>query len=425
MTTETSPEDFLELELENFNDATNSADELDSYLCLGAVDATETHGDDLVALVTAESPVFIDDARVRGANDDADSPDSTASKNIFHTMTQTQRADESALLETKGGWRDHTDGNRITTTRGDKVEVIRGNYKLRVLGREQWTKTNNVPNGSGLHHESSGGITYQYDEVPGQFIDVRWEYDDTIKTWRVIEECTKGHTVTRYHGVDKDWMQGGDVVTRVGSLKAYDGTTTADDDDFITDTHFDRPTNPDVAHGADTTWPCDDVLPNMKEKVFAKKVYDKAVAYKIEEHVGSSTRPLTKLTENQYCTNLTESQTYDHFEQWRKGTDSYEYWFGPSYLEYFEGLNFTAKFHTYFDVRVGLLIAEFNFASIFEINLAALNISIENCGVKKDIAIAPTLTEVDVAGLSIVTNTRPSAQFTAVNGEAALFHSIT
>ena len=47
---------------------------------------------------------------------------------------------ESSQLHTKGGWRDHTDGNRITTTRGDKVEVIRGNYKLIVLGRQDQTK---------------------------------------------------------------------------------------------------------------------------------------------------------------------------------------------------------------------------------------------------------------------------------------------
>jgi hypothetical protein len=42
---------------------------------------------------------------------------------------------ESRVLHSKGGWRDHSDGNRITTTRGDKVEVIRGNYKMLVLGR--------------------------------------------------------------------------------------------------------------------------------------------------------------------------------------------------------------------------------------------------------------------------------------------------
>jgi hypothetical protein len=33
-------------------------------------------------------------------------------------------------------WRDHTDGNRITTTRGDKVEIIRGTYEFAVHGRQ-------------------------------------------------------------------------------------------------------------------------------------------------------------------------------------------------------------------------------------------------------------------------------------------------
>jgi hypothetical protein len=52
------------------------------------------------------------------------------------TKQPTLMQNESAILQQKGGWRDHSDGNRITTTFGDKVEVIRGNYKLLVLGRQ-------------------------------------------------------------------------------------------------------------------------------------------------------------------------------------------------------------------------------------------------------------------------------------------------
>jgi hypothetical protein len=61
-----------------------------------------------------------------------------SSKPVFYP--DDYRTLESSQLHTKGGWRDHTDGNRITTTRGDKVEVIRGNYKLLVLGRQDQTK---------------------------------------------------------------------------------------------------------------------------------------------------------------------------------------------------------------------------------------------------------------------------------------------
>ena len=68
------------------------------------------------------------------------------------------RAVESYYLHTKGGWRDHSDGNRITTTRGDKVEVIRGNYKLIVLGRQDQAKSSTA----GM--DISGGQT---DTSPG------------------------------------------------------------------------------------------------------------------------------------------------------------------------------------------------------------------------------------------------------------------
>ena len=50
--------------------------------------------------------------------------------------TGSNRQKETLALLTKGGWWDHTDGNRVTTTTGDKVEVIQGNYKMVVLGRQ-------------------------------------------------------------------------------------------------------------------------------------------------------------------------------------------------------------------------------------------------------------------------------------------------
>lgn len=67
--------------------------------------------------------VFIDDDRNRVGG-------------VPHPLSKAQRADQSRILHTRGGWRDHSDGNRITTTYGDKVEVIRGNYKMVVLGRQ-------------------------------------------------------------------------------------------------------------------------------------------------------------------------------------------------------------------------------------------------------------------------------------------------
>ena len=75
--------------------------------------------------------IFADDIRTR--------PDDTAflttNDDPDHKLTRGGRTAESARLYARGGWRDHSDGNRISTTYGDKVEVVRGNYKMIVLGR--------------------------------------------------------------------------------------------------------------------------------------------------------------------------------------------------------------------------------------------------------------------------------------------------
>ena len=89
-------------------------------------------------------PPIVTDAKAPGQMDAGDTSTTTTphytamSKPTF--FPNDYRTLESSQLHTKGGWRDHTDGNRVTTTRGDKIEVIRGNYKLVVLGRQDQTK---------------------------------------------------------------------------------------------------------------------------------------------------------------------------------------------------------------------------------------------------------------------------------------------
>lgn len=67
--------------------------------------------------------VFIDDDRNRVSG-------------VPHDLSKADRVAQSRVIHTRGGWRDHSDGNRITTTYGDKIEVVRGNYKKIVLGRQ-------------------------------------------------------------------------------------------------------------------------------------------------------------------------------------------------------------------------------------------------------------------------------------------------
>jgi hypothetical protein len=129
-----------------------------AYLRLGAASTragapTDTMlGEDLATLIQG----FTDDTRDRGAPSDSPpcpaeaydggsaatfarvdgAPDATGHATQAPRTGLDPRIVESAILHAKGGWRDHSDGNRITTTRGDKVEVIQGNYKLVVLGRQ-------------------------------------------------------------------------------------------------------------------------------------------------------------------------------------------------------------------------------------------------------------------------------------------------
>jgi hypothetical protein len=125
----------------------DEAQTMSAYLRLGAASAhagevgtPSPTGEDLAALVQG----FADDDRSRGATPargtasgqrPLDDPTLSPAQNVADGVDVAALARETAALHHKGGWRDHSDGNRVTTTRGDKVEIISGNYKLLVLGR--------------------------------------------------------------------------------------------------------------------------------------------------------------------------------------------------------------------------------------------------------------------------------------------------
>lgn len=74
---------------------------------------------------------FADDTRYRQGDKPGD-PDKTPPE----AATWTARQKVSGRLLAAGGWWDHSDGNRISTTAGDKIEIIQGNYKMVVMGRQ-------------------------------------------------------------------------------------------------------------------------------------------------------------------------------------------------------------------------------------------------------------------------------------------------
>lgn len=108
-------------------------------------------------------PPFIDDQRARGTSN------LTPDGSLGHGMTADQRREESARLHTRGGWRDHSDGNRITTTRGDKIEVIQGNYKLIVMGR-----TSDITQGMGWEATGNNVQDFAGATMPGASVTVEW-----------------------------------------------------------------------------------------------------------------------------------------------------------------------------------------------------------------------------------------------------------
>jgi hypothetical protein len=202
-------------------DGSNNA--LSSFLRIGATvtNPSTTWAATLLEQFTSATLGFFDDQRQRadgayqaptqslpGVTGAVIAPDATGGS-VPDTLTVGQREAETAKLESKGGWYDHSDGNRITTTQGDKVEVIRGNYQLIVLGRQD-----DVAHAAIM--DASGGMFQPNDDTPANVMRLEWvrNYDGT---WRSVEECQKGDVHTVIHGDVYEETYGQSVTLITGS----------------------------------------------------------------------------------------------------------------------------------------------------------------------------------------------------------------
>lgn len=238
---------YLLISVPEFGEDPISGKKMTSYLRLGAASTTwqEDPGGDLAKNVylvgppgghlspdgvevdtTAEARVeahpFIDDARDRGAGGP-------------HELSVAEREAQSAVLHTRGGWRDHSDGNRITTTVGDKIEVIRGNYKMIVLGRQDdpeaaagWDVSGNIIHdfaymmpGAGVRTEWS----QRYDGVwnlqnymenmisstnfAGDFYEFKWgeHHETTVGSEAPTPKGPNGYPRQNPHIIEKTWAE--------------------------------------------------------------------------------------------------------------------------------------------------------------------------------------------------------------------------
>ncbi|MGD0524833.1 MAG: hypothetical protein ABSE49_06810 [Polyangiaceae bacterium] len=220
-------------------------------------------------------------------------------------LSVTQRATETDALQSKGGWMDHSDGNRITTTQGDKVEVIRGNYQLIVLGRQD-----SVGNGALL--DMSGGLAQPNDATPANLMRLEWvrNYDGT---WRSVEECQKGDVHNVIHGDVFEEQYGQSITSITGSEhqpvlcnpETYDPNP-ADADGtaapaVITENNdlFD-PQSP--AYLGPTAQSPTNVIETKMNPVILERTW----AESISSYTGSSTTRIPKIHEETWAKDITE-----------------------------------------------------------------------------------------------------------------------
>ncbi|KYG06192.1 hypothetical protein BE21_36230 [Sorangium cellulosum] len=102
-------------------------------------------------------------------------------------------------------WRDETDGNRITTTRGDKIEIIGGTYSMTVLGRREFKASSEVEDG----RIKQGGITFQGRSDIELVKGPRGQR-------RIRETTVKGEVHSTYHGDSYEYHYGGKLASRTG-----------------------------------------------------------------------------------------------------------------------------------------------------------------------------------------------------------------
>ena len=132
--------------------------------------------------------------------------------------------DLSKALISRGGWREHTDGNRISTTRGDCVEVIGGNYKLIVMGRaaNSWDPaglgaaggSDNV--GRTRQEVASGGHYNESTSTPGEVVSIVWSTTNEDGTWTTLEQTDHGNVKSITKGYVEDYFFGPFIKTYVG-----------------------------------------------------------------------------------------------------------------------------------------------------------------------------------------------------------------
>jgi hypothetical protein len=171
-----------------------------------------THGGDPDFLLG-----FTDDTRARFNDTEGGQTDATKEKTYIDGVSvnndMSVRKAETHRLLTKGGWWDHSDGNRVTTTSGDKIEVIQGNYKMVILGRQDPT---DFDIGKTAITDFSGGhFQEQYTSPTPAIKSVGWVKDED--GWTLFQDNGAGNVTTKFHGKQVDAYTGSKKESVIGA----------------------------------------------------------------------------------------------------------------------------------------------------------------------------------------------------------------
>ena len=96
----------------------------------------------------------------------------------------------------------------MSTTYGDKVEVVRGNYRMIVLGRQDDPSMSAVS-------DVSGGLFDNADIGPGSVMEIKW-VETQDGTWRSIESAAKADCESLFYGHVREVILGGSFTTVTG-----------------------------------------------------------------------------------------------------------------------------------------------------------------------------------------------------------------
>jgi len=218
------------------------------------------------------------------------------------TATWTARRDETTRLLTKGGWWDHSDGNRISTTSGDKIEIIQGNYKMLVLGRPTQSVTGDLTAvqlaslaAGTLITDVSGGLMVENGPSPTHCIkSIEYIYEDSTDTWEVYQNNGIGNVYSSFYGDTVDIFLGQHKATWTGTVPS---TYKAEDSDVATVLDVYKKS---LAIRQDLKEVTTDSDPVVIDHVWASKI----ASYK-----GSSGNPIPTITDSTYAKSIAGTTT--------------------------------------------------------------------------------------------------------------------